>query len=73
MPLNRQAAKVRLLQLMEDMASRRDNPLQARQDYADQFIDLMAELMTTATITGTVTTAGTAAAQTGTITSATLS
>ncbi|MBD2769697.1 hypothetical protein IC235_17545 [Hymenobacter sp. BT664] len=73
MPLNRAAAKTRLANLLDDMARRTTAGPQDRVDYASELVDLMADLMTTATITGNVSTTGTAAAQAGTITTARLS
>jgi hypothetical protein len=77
MPLNKAAAKARLRALLANMATRTDNSAtaaqQCRRDYAEELVELMADLMTSATITGTVTTAGTPTNHTGTITTATIS
>lgn len=67
MPLNRAAAKIRLANLLDDLASRTTASPQDRLDYAGELVDLMADMMTTASITGNVQTTGTAAAQAGTI------
>ena len=73
MPLNTIQAETDVLALLDQLATRTTDPAQARRDFARQLVSVMAAMMRTATITGTVATAGSAAAQTGTITSATLS
>ncbi|GAA4354181.1 hypothetical protein GCM10023185_15600 [Hymenobacter saemangeumensis] len=59
------------------MASRTDNSpqgnAQTQDAYVDTLADLIVALISSATVSGTVATTGTAAAQTGTITSATIS
>lgn len=72
MPLNRIAAKARLVALLNDMANRVTARPQDREDYADELVELMADMMTTATVTGTVNTTGGPAAQAGTITTSKL-
>ncbi|GAA4349780.1 hypothetical protein GCM10023185_06780 [Hymenobacter saemangeumensis] len=73
MALNTTRAETAVLALLDDMASRTDNPAQARRDFARQLVATVADLIRSGTVTGTVATTGTAAAQTGTITSATIS
>ena len=71
--LNTDQAETAVLALLDDMATRTDNPAKARRDFARQLVAAIAGLIRTATVTGTVTTTGSAAAQTGTITTATVS
>lgn len=63
--------------LLADMDTRRDSTVagrqQARRDYAHELVSIMATLMRSGSVTGTVSTTGTAAAQTGTITTAKIS
>lgn len=64
MALDKTALKTAILNIFADMATRQDHPETAREDFATALsnaIDLYVR-------TGTVTTAGTATAQTGTIT-----
>lgn len=68
MPLNKTAFKRGLKGLLEDMASRVDDPAQAREDYAEVLSDLIIQLVQSGTVTGTVTTTGSASTQTGPIT-----
>lgn len=63
MPLNTPKLELDLLDLLNDMASRTENPVQTRQDYARE----LARIITAFVKTGQVSTTGTAAAQTGTI------
>ena len=71
--LNTVQAETAVVALLEEMATRTDNPAQARRDFARQLVAAIACLIRTATVNGTVTTTGTATAQTGTITTATIS
>ena len=63
MPLNTPQLETAILALLDDMATRTTDPAQARQDFAQQ----LATAITAHIQTGTVTTTGTAATQTGTI------
>lgn len=60
--------------LLADMDTRRDSTAagrqQARRDYARELVGILATMVRSATVTGTVSTTGTAAAQTGPITTA---
>lgn len=56
MPLDKAFMKRRLKLLQDDMASRTTDPEQAREDYADEFVDMLYDFIIQATITGTVTT-----------------
>lgn len=69
MPLNKIALKERLNQLYDDQASRTADPAQARSDFVDGLADAVEAYVKSGTVTGTVSTTGTAAAQSGTITS----
>ncbi|MES2730040.1 MAG: hypothetical protein V4621_08120 [Pseudomonadota bacterium] len=74
MPLtNRTLAKARLVALMADMATRTVASPQDREDYADELIDTVADLMETAAAGWSITTVGSAATQTGRITNPTIS
>ena len=73
MPLNTPALALAIEAILTDQYTRTKNPAQARKDFARQLAGAIAAHLITATVTGTVTTAGTAAAQTGTITTALLS
>lgn len=74
MALNTIQAENDVLALMDDMAGRDDDPAQARRDYARGMVRVMADLIRSASGTGsgTVATTGTAAAQTGTATITTI-
>lgn len=63
MPLNTPQLEAAILATLNDMATRTDDPATARQVFAQR----LATAITTHITTGTVTTTGTAAAQTGTI------
>ena len=71
--LNTAQAETAVLAILDELATRTDNPAQARRDFAHQLVAAIAGLIRTGTVTGTVTTTGTAVAQTGTITTATIS
>ncbi len=64
MPLNTEQAELAVLALLDDMAGRTEDAVQARRDFARDLVSTVATLIRT----GTVTTTGTAAAQTGSIT-----
>lgn len=63
MPLNTNAAEAAVLAILDDQATRLDDPARARRDFARDIVAAVADLIRT----GTVTTTGTAASQTGTI------
>lgn len=63
MPLNTPQLANAIVVLLEQMTTRTDDAQQARHDFAQQ----LATAITTHIRTGTVTTTGTAATQTGTI------
>jgi hypothetical protein len=66
--LNTTAAEAAVLAILDDQATRLDDPRRSRMDFARDLVAVMADLIRSASLTGTapVTTAGTAAAQTGT-------
>ncbi len=66
--LDTATAETQVLALLDEMATRTDNPAQARRDFARALVAAVAGLIRTGTVTGTVTTAGSATAQTGSIT-----
>ena len=72
MPLNTTQAETDVLALLDQLAANTADPVQARQDFARQLVSIMATMVRSATITGTVATAGSATQQTGTITTATI-
>ncbi len=63
--------------LLADMDTRRDSTAagrqQARRDYARELVGIMATLIRSGAVTGTVTTTGSATTQTGTLTNGTIS
>lgn len=61
--LNTPQLETAILVILEDLATRTTDPVQARKDFAHQ----LATAITAHIKTGTVTTTGTAAAQTGTV------
>ncbi len=63
MPLNTPQLQADILAVLDDMATRIADPEQARKDFALQLASAIADHIKT----GTVTTTGTAATQTGTI------
>ena len=63
MPLNTLKLETDILAILDDMATREADPTQARRDFARQ----LATAITSHIRTGTVTTTGTAAPQTGII------
>lgn len=69
--LDTTTAENKVLTLLNDMATRNDQTAaeaqQTRRDYAHQLVGILAELMRSGTVTGTVSTTGPAGAQTGTI------
>ena len=65
MALNKQILKRALNALYDDQAARRTNPAQARADFADGLADAIEAYVLSGTVTGTVTTTGTAATQSG--------
>lgn len=69
MPLNKTAFKQGLKGLLADMASRTDNTpqgnAQTQDDYADALADLVIALISSGTVTGNVTTTGSATTQAG--------
>ncbi len=71
--LNTNVAEAQLLAILDDQATRLDKPAKARQDFARDLVRVMADLIRSGTVTGTVATAGTAAAQQGTITGSKIS
>lgn len=64
MALNKTGLKAAILAIFEDMATREDHPETVREDFATQLSDAIDAFVKT----GTVTTTGTATAQTGVIT-----
>ncbi len=72
MALNKQVLKQRLNALYDDQATREVDPAKARADFVDGLADAFDEYVRSGTLTGTVTTNGTAAAQSGVITSGTI-
>jgi hypothetical protein len=72
MALNKTALKDGLKALRVEMRTREADAARAGDDYDDAFVDLLAAFIQSASITGAVSTTGTATAQTGTITSATI-
>lgn len=64
MALDKTGLKAAILSIFEDMATRVDDPEQARKDFATQLSDAIDVYVKT----GTVTTTGTATNQTGVIT-----
>jgi len=73
MPLNTVQAENDVLALLDDMAARTDNPQQSRRDYARELVRIMADMMRSGNVTGTVTTAVLGTPTIGTITTATIS
>jgi hypothetical protein len=69
MPLNKTAFKQGLKGLLVDMASRTDNTpqgnAQTQDDYVNGLADLLYDFFTSATVTGNVTTNGSATTQAG--------
>jgi ribonucleotide monophosphatase NagD (HAD superfamily) len=63
MALNTPQLQAAIDAILDDMATRTNDPAQARRDFAQQ----LAETISAHIKTGTVTTTGTATAQTGTI------
>ena len=71
--LDTTTAENAVYELLEDQMTRLDNFHLAHRDYAKELVRIMADLIRSGLVTGTVSTTGTAAAQTGTITSGTIS
>jgi hypothetical protein len=69
MALNKILLKEHLKQLYDDQATREKDPAKARADFVDGLADAIEAYVKSGTLTGAVTTTGTAAAQSGTITS----
>ena len=65
MALNKQSLKQRLNTLYDDQATRQTDPARARADFVDGLADAIEAYVLSGTVTGTVTTTGTAATQTG--------
>ena len=65
MALNKPALKVALNRLLDDQATRETDPAKARADYVDGLADAIEAYVKSGTVTGTVATTGTAAAQSG--------
>lgn len=63
MPLNTNAAEAAVLAILDDQATRTDDPVRARMAFARDIVTVIADLIRT----GTVTTNGSATTQTGTI------
>jgi phage baseplate assembly protein W len=63
MPLVKPTLEAGILSLLTDLSARTEDPEQARKDYASQLATLIDTYVKSATVT--VTTAGTAAAQSG--------
>ncbi|MDJ0363566.1 hypothetical protein QMK33_00260 [Hymenobacter sp. H14-R3] len=72
MALNKLLLKEHLNRLYDDQATREADPAKARADFVDGLADAFDEYVRSGTVTGTVTTTGTAAAQKGIITSASI-
>jgi len=71
--LNTNAAEAQILAILDDQATRLDRPEKARQDFARDLVAVMADLIRSGTVTGTVATFGSATAQQGTITGSKIS
>ncbi|MBO2009164.1 hypothetical protein [Hymenobacter negativus] len=75
--LNTQAAETAVLALLDDQAARTDSSpaarQQARADFARELVGIMATMMRSGTVTGTVTTLGSATTQTGPLTNGRIS
>lgn len=65
--VNKTTVESRLLSLFNDMATRLDDPTKARQDHARELADIICEAITSAEAVGTVTVAGSASTQSGTV------
>jgi hypothetical protein len=72
MALNKILLKEQLNRLYDDQANREEDPAKARADFVDGLADAIEAYVKSGTVTGTVTTAGTASAQSGTITSSSI-
>ncbi|QKG57011.1 hypothetical protein GKZ68_10455 [Hymenobacter sp. BRD128] len=62
------AAEKAVFDLLTDQATRTDHYVKARQDFAHELVAVMADLIRSGTVTGTVTTTGSATTQTGPLT-----
>lgn len=71
--LDTNTAEAAVMALLDDQATRLDNPAKARMDFARDIVAAVAALIRSATVTGTVNTAGTAAAQAGPLLNGTIS
>jgi hypothetical protein len=65
MALDKQTLKGSLNRPLDDMATRETDPAKARADYVDGLADAIEAYVKSGTVTGDVTTAGTAATQKG--------
>ena len=65
MALDKKILKAALNALYEDQATRETDPAKARADFVDGLTDAIEAYVLSGTVTGTVTTSGTAATQTG--------
>jgi hypothetical protein len=65
--VNQTIVEGRILSLLDDMATRLDDPTKARQDHARELASIICEAITSAEAIGTVTVAGSASTQTGTV------
>jgi hypothetical protein len=72
MALDKTLLKEQLNRLYDDQANREEDPAKARADFVDGLADAIEAYVKSGTVTGTVSTMGTATAQTGTITSSTI-
>lgn len=66
--LDTSTAVTEVFNLLTDQSTRLDNPVTARMDFARGLVDIMAKLIRTGDVTGTVTTTGSATTQTGPLT-----
>ncbi|AWM31365.1 hypothetical protein [Hymenobacter nivis] len=71
--LDTNTAEAAVMALLEDQATRLDNPAKARMDFARDIVAAFAALIRSGTVTGTVSTTGTAAAQAGPLLNGTIS
>lgn len=65
MALNKNLLKQSLNALYDNQATRKTNPAKARADFVDGLADALEAYVLSGTVTGTVTTTGTAATQAG--------
>ncbi len=66
MGLNKAGLKDAILEIMDELATREDDPATAREDFATMLSNAIDTFVKTGTVTVSVTTTGTASSQTGT-------